>query len=221
MYSGHTMELMMGDGPPTAAFVAPFNPSRTNQSSGFSGSCYSPVCQIQVVDSWPFVHRHFLGDILNLVLSESDDCECGKQYISRAQLSLTSPVPQSSANTPPIAMLFSFTATQFSVILWCSCNSVGLWSDLNVVISMVMSDTIIDSSKFSLWNSRLSISSANLQVNIIFIQYSDSCSDSRLSSEHSFDTCSDSGWALTLALTADLTVALTAAMTVAELWPHL
>jgi len=69
----------------------------------------------------------------------------------------------------------------------------GLWSGLKVLISMVMPYAAINSSKFSLRNCWLSISSTNLRVKISFIQHSDSSSDSRLCSENSSDSSSDSG----------------------------
>jgi len=143
--------------------------------------------------------------------------------ISRAQQGLTLPGPQSSANKPPLAKQFSFSAIQFTAIIWWGCNCMGLWSDLKVLVSLVMPNTAIDSSKFSLWNSRLSISSANLWVKIIFIlifwlrlssdNSSDSSSDNSwqwLSSDNNTDSSSDSGWALTTTLTV--------ALTAAELW---
>jgi len=78
----------------------------------------------------------------------------------------------------------------------------------------------IDSSTLSLWNSGLSISSANLRVKISFILIfwqqlsSDNSSDSssnnswqRLGSDSSSDSSSDSGWAPTTTLKVALTAA--------------
>ena len=58
---------------------------------------------------------------------------------------------------------------------------------------MVIPNAAIDSSKFSLSNSRLSISSTYPGIKISFIEHSDSCSDSGLSSDNSSDNSSDSG----------------------------
>jgi len=153
--------------------------------------------------------------------------------ISRAQQGLTWPVPQSSANKPPFAKLFSFSANHFNPMICWDCNCMGLSSGVKIPVSMAKRNTDIESSKFSFGNSWLSVSSANLQENIslIFIfrkwlssnDSSDSNSNSSFhsgsgnSSDGSSDISSHSGWTLTTALTA----ALTAALTVAELWQQL
>jgi len=84
-YSGHTLEVMMGRGPPTTAFLALIWPSHPLQRVLCGHSCQYPICQIQEVDSWFLGYRHLHDDILKLVLSESADCLCGEQYTSRAQ----------------------------------------------------------------------------------------------------------------------------------------
>jgi len=56
-YCGHTIELILGGRPPTAACVAPFRLSCPVQPSHCSRLCRSPIRRIQEVDSWFFLHR--------------------------------------------------------------------------------------------------------------------------------------------------------------------
>lgn len=51
MYSSHTTELILGGGPPTAAFVAPSQLCCIIQSLLCGGSNLCRIFQIQVVDS--------------------------------------------------------------------------------------------------------------------------------------------------------------------------
>jgi len=115
---------------------------------------------------------------------------CMANSISRAQQGLTLPVPVLSANKLPFAKLSSFSAIVFTAISWWGCNCVGLWSSLKVLVSMVMPNTSIDSSKYSLWNSWLSLSYAYLWLKISFILIF----RQQPSSDNSSDSCSDSSW---------------------------
>jgi len=74
MHSNRTRDLMLGGGPPTVACVAPFRPCHPTWPLLRGHPCWSPICWMQEVDSWFCVLRHKPGDIIKLVLSESDDC---------------------------------------------------------------------------------------------------------------------------------------------------
>jgi len=70
--------------------------------------------------------------------------------ISRVQHGLTLRVPQLLANKLPFAMRFTFPAIQFTAMICSGCHTMGLWSSLQVLVSMVMPNAAINSSKFSL-----------------------------------------------------------------------
>jgi len=120
---------------------------------------------------------------------------------------------QPTNNVAHFTKQFSFLGIHFTTRnCWC-CYCMGLWSDLEVLMSMVMPKAAIDSSKFSLWTSWLSISSPNLQEKIDFILIIWQQLWQWLSSNSSSDNWSDSGWALISTLTV--------AFTSAELWQYL
>jgi hypothetical protein len=117
MYSGHTIELMLGGRPPTRlSWLA----SELLTSFNFRG--------VVVHFDLPFVElRRWILDFLfidiNLVTYYSQRCQSLMIFrvanrISRAQQGLTLPVPQSSANKRPFAKLFSFSDIQFTGIIW-------------------------------------------------------------------------------------------------------
>jgi len=58
MYSGHTIECWLQGGPSTTALMAPFRPSEPVRPSLCSHAGQSPICWIQKVDAWFFVHQH-------------------------------------------------------------------------------------------------------------------------------------------------------------------
>jgi hypothetical protein len=72
-YSCCRIGMIFGGGPQCTPFVASIWPSLPIPSLYSCGSCLSPICQTQKVDSRIFVYCHQPGDIVLRALSECDD----------------------------------------------------------------------------------------------------------------------------------------------------